>query len=158
AILLEPLGRNTAAAVAAAALVAAERAAGGDAILAVFPSDHVIGRPREFLATLEHAVTAAASGRLGTFGVVPDLPETGDGYNRRGATHGHWADIDEFVEKPDLATAEKYVSSGRYLWNSGMFVFRADAYLDELGRHGAQILDAATRAVASAARDGEYVQ
>jgi len=155
AVLLEPIGRNTAAAVAAAALVAVERAAGGDEpILAVFPSDHVIGAPVAFLEALRHAVDAAASGRLVTFGVVPDRPETGYGYIQRGAARGPWSEIDEFVEKPDEAAAERYVSSGRYLWNSGMFVFRADAYLRELARHAPRILDAATRAVAEAVQDG----
>jgi mannose-1-phosphate guanylyltransferase/mannose-6-phosphate isomerase len=93
-----------------------------------------------------------------TFGVVPDRPETGYGYILRGATRGRWSDIEEFVEKPDVATAERYVSSGRYLWNSGMFVFRADAYLRELARHAPRILDAAKRSVAEAVRNGDVLR
>ena len=131
AIVLEPVGRNTAPAVAVAALVALERAkqAGGNAdpdpILLVLPADHVIRDVAAFQAAVTTGRTAAAQGKLVTFGVVPDRPETGYGYIRRAAGAGPSYAVQQFVEKPDAATAAKYVASGEYYWNSGMFMFRA---------------------------------
>ena len=159
AIILEPAGRNTAPAVAVAALSAQQGLAGADeAVLAVFPADHVIGAPDSFAAAVAAGVEAAAQGRLVTFGVVPDRPETGYGYILRGIDRERWSDLEQFVEKPDLATAERYVASGRYLWNSGMFVFTAAAYLGELARHAPRILEAAQRAVAGATRDQDFTR
>jgi mannose-1-phosphate guanylyltransferase/mannose-6-phosphate isomerase len=159
AIVLEPLGRNTAPAVAVAALLAQSSLTHGDeAVLAILPADHVIGDGAAFGTAFESAVDAATGGRLVTFGVVPDRPETGYGYLLRGTERGRWADLEKFVEKPNLETAERYVASGRYLWNSGMFVFDAGAYLQELGEHAPAMLAACRTAVATAERDSDFVR
>lgn len=151
AIVLEPVGRNTAPAVAVAALLATRTvAAGVDPLLLVLPADHMIVDQPAFAAAARIAVEAAESGRLVTFGVVPDRPETGYGYIKRGAQHGGWAEIGKFVEKPDRATAEAYVASGEYSWNSGMFLFSAAQVLTELRAHAPAILSACERAVAAA--------
>jgi mannose-1-phosphate guanylyltransferase/mannose-6-phosphate isomerase len=160
-IVLEPVGRNTAPAVAVAALLAtapkAPRAAADpDPLLLVLPADHVILDSAAFGAAVEAAVEAAAAGRLVTFGVVPTSPETGYGYLLRGTDHGRWSVLEKFVEKPDLETAKRYVDSGRYLWNSGMFVLSARRYLDELGRHAPKMLAACRQAVATAATDRDF--
>lgn len=159
AIVLEPAGRNTAPAVAVAALLAQASVAPGDeAVLAVLPADHVIADRGAFARAVDAAAEAAAAGRLVTFGVVPDRPETGYGYILRGAERARWFDLDKFVEKPDLATAERYVASGQYLWNSGMFVLTAAAYLRELKRHAPRMLEACGRAVADAERERDFTR
>jgi len=122
AILLEPAGRNTAPAIALAALQAS--AGGEDPLLLVLPSDHAIADPAAFRAAVQAARAAAEDGRLVTFGIVPSGPETGYGYIKAAAGQGVRA-VERFVEKPDRATAEAYVASGEYFWNSGMFLFRA---------------------------------
>jgi mannose-1-phosphate guanylyltransferase/mannose-6-phosphate isomerase len=157
-IVLEPAGRNTAPAVAVAALLAqASAPTGVDPILLVLPADHVILDTGAFVAAVEAAVEAAeAEGRLVTFGIVPNKPETGYGYLLTGASRGRWSLLDAFVEKPDLATAERYVESGRYLWNSGMFVFLASAYLEELGRHAPAMLEKCRAAIAAAERGEDF--
>ncbi|MEO8464161.1 MAG: mannose-1-phosphate guanylyltransferase/mannose-6-phosphate isomerase [Gammaproteobacteria bacterium] len=155
-IVLEPSGRNTAPAVAVAALLAVQKAA--DPLLLVLPADHVILDTRAFVAAVETAASAAAAGRLVTFGVVPSRPETGYGYLLRGEDRGGWSVLEKFVEKPNVETAQHYVSSGRYLWNSGMFVLSASLYLDELGRHAPKILDACRRAVAAAVADTDFTR
>ena len=159
AVVLEPVGRNTAPAVSLAALLAA-RAAGSaaDPALLVLPADHVIADERAFAAAVGIGLEAAERGRLVTFGVVPDRPETGYGYILRGARHGDWADIGKFVEKPDLRTAEAYIASGEYFWNSGMFLFSAARWLDELRVHAPEILAACERAVGAARNDGIVVR
>ncbi len=161
ALILEPAGRNTAPAVAIAALVARRRA-GTDVLLLVLPADHVVRDPAGFAAAVELARPAAAAGRLVTFGVVPTQPETGYGYIRtdpRAEASGEAGvqPIREFVEKPDYETARRYVSSGAYLWNSGMFLFSADAYLRELEAHAPDIAAAATRAMAEAKGEGGFL-
>jgi len=156
AIVLEPEGRNTAPAVAVAALLAAE--AGNDAILLVLPADHVIRDAETFCNAIETAISVAAAGKLVTFGIVPDKPETGYGYIRRGEDQGEWAVLDEFVEKPDLDTAERYVQSGQYLWNSGMFVLSAADYLHELAQHAPAMVDACRAAVAGAQVDRDFTR
>ena len=159
AIVLEPAGRNTAPAVAVAALLAQRSlGAGADAVLGVFPADHVIATRDAFVAAVADAVEAATEGYLVTFGIVPDRPETGYGYVLRGTARSRWSDVEQFVEKPDLATAERYLASGRYLWNSGMFVLMADTYLAELARHEPKMLAAAEAAVAGATRDADFVR
>ncbi len=128
--ILEPAGRSTAPAAAAAALVADE-----DDILFVMPADHLIDGMDAFLGAVRTAGDAAGAGWLVTFGVTPDRPETGYGYIERGEAiekHPRAFRIASFREKPDLATARRYIDGGRHWWNSGMFVFRAGAYLDEL--------------------------
>ena len=159
AIALEPIGKNTAPAVAVAALLAEQSApAGSDPVLAAFPADHVILSRPAFESAVSAAVEAAEQGHLVTFGVVPTRPETGYGYILRGADRRRWSDLEKFVEKPDLATAEGYVSSGRYLWNSGMFVFRASVYLAELARHAPRMLEATRRAVTEATVDSDFTR
>lgn len=137
-ILLEPVGRNTAPAIALAALQALEYSQ--DAILLVLPSDHVIRDQQRFAAAVAIAARAAAEGSMVTFGIVPDCAHTGYGYIKKGTARHEWFDIAEFVEKPSLDRAETYLASGNYLWNSGMFVFQARRYLDILGRFQPEML------------------
>jgi mannose-1-phosphate guanylyltransferase/mannose-6-phosphate isomerase len=162
AIILEPTGRNTAPALAVAALRAQEAAARrgdrADPLLLVLPADHVIQNVRAFAAAVEAAAEAALAGRVVTFGVVPSSPETGFGYILRGAEHGQWYEVEEFVEKPDRATAEGYVASRRYFWNSGMFVVAAGVYLSELERCAPAIMRASRRAFDEATSDPDFVR
>ncbi|WP_343731135.1 mannose-1-phosphate guanylyltransferase/mannose-6-phosphate isomerase [Duganella sp.] len=132
AILLEPVGRNTAPAVAAAAHYLAAR--DPEAVMLVLPADHVINDVDAFYQAISHAAVPVASGALATFGIVPTSPETGYGYIRSGAPAGaaQCYKVDRFVEKPDRETAEGFVAAGNYYWNSGMFLFRAASYLEEL--------------------------
>lgn len=149
-LILEPCGRNTAAAIALAALARVP-----DDLLLVMPSDHVIGDVGAFQAAIDAGRGLAAAGWLLTFGVTADRAETGFGYIERGEPLS--AEVDaaaRFVEKPDRAAAEGYLSNGRFVWNSGIFMFRAGAYLDALGIHAPKILDAAGAAMAGAVRDG----
>ncbi len=129
-IILEPEGRNTAPAIGLAALAAPE-----GATLLVLPSDHLIQDEAGFAAAVEHAVTAAEQGGLVTFGVQPDRPETGYGYIRASGDGTAARPVQAFVEKPDEPTAESYLASGEYFWNSGMFVLGAGSYLKALDRH-----------------------
>src|SRR5262245_42537633 len=155
-IMLEPGARNTAPAVAVAALLALERAPAAEPLLLVLPADHVIRDAAAFGAAVGVAVEAASDGRLVTFGVVPTGPETGYGYLLRGADRGRWSLLERFVEKPDLEAATRYVESGRYLWNSGMFVLPARLYLAELARHAPAVLAASRRAAEDAKRDQDF--
>lgn len=165
AIVLEPVGRNTAPAVAVAALLAG--AAGDDPLLLVLPADHVIADSAALRAAVQAGAGLAEEGRLLTFGIVPDKPETGYGYIRAGAPLGVRGPdpspftpsaVAEFVEKPDLATAQRYVASGDYFWNSGMFMFRASAFLAELERFAPEMLAACRKAVAVSARDLDFTR
>ena len=154
-ILLEPIARNTAPAIAAAALEATRD--GTDPLLLVLPSDHVIADAAAFRAAVRAASAAAEAGSLVTFGIVPTGPETGYGYIKAAAGEGVRA-VERFVEKPDAATAAAYVASGDYAWNSGMFLFRASAYLAELERHQPAMLAACREALARARRDVDFVR
>ncbi|AKO29451.1 MULTISPECIES: mannose-1-phosphate guanylyltransferase/mannose-6-phosphate isomerase [Brucella] len=144
--LLEPLGRDTAPAVALAALHAAE-AYGPDATLLVMPADHLIEDEQAFAEAVAKARALAEAGRIVTFGIVPDRPETGFGYIEVQGT-----DVQRFVEKPDEATAQTYVESGRYFWNSGMFCFKALSMIDAMQRYAPQVLAGARAALAQARR------
>jgi len=155
AILLEPIGRNTAPAIAAAALEA--RRNGDDPLLLVLPSDHLINNITRFHQAIAQAAAIAEQGKLVTFGIQPTAPETGYGYIKAVAGDGPRA-IERFVEKPDLATAETYVASGEYYWNSGMFLFRASRYLEELERLQPQILAACRTAWEKARRDTDFIR
>ncbi|MBD9536734.1 mannose-1-phosphate guanylyltransferase/mannose-6-phosphate isomerase [Stenotrophomonas sp. STM01] len=155
AILLEPIGRNTAPAIAAAALEA--RRNGDDPLLLVLPSDHLINDITRFHQAIAQAAAIAEQGKLVTFGIQPTAPETGYGYIKAVAGDGPRA-IERFVEKPDLATAEIYVASGEYYWNSGMFLFRASRYLEELERLQPQILAACRTAWEKARRDTDFIR
>ena len=157
AIVLEPQGRNTAPAAAIAALLVSG-GADADPVLLVLPADHVITDVPAFQAAVAVGRVAAESGSLVTFGVVPDRAETGYGYIRRDAGPGPAFSVAKFVEKPDSATARGYVESGEYYWNSGMFMFRASAYLAELGRYAPAMLAACRAALAAAGRDLDFLR
>ena len=134
--ILEPFGRNTAPAIAAAAINVA-KSHGKDAILLVLPADHLIADQKAFAAAVATATELAQEGDLVTFGIKPDLPETGYGYIQANGNR-----VVRFVEKPSLEAAETYVESGDYLWNSGMFCFSAGSMLRELERHCPEVLSA----------------
>ncbi|MCC7252680.1 mannose-1-phosphate guanylyltransferase/mannose-6-phosphate isomerase [Hyphomicrobium sp.] len=157
AIVLEPVARNTAPAIAVAALLAARH--DPTAILAIMPSDHVIADLAGFRDAVRRAAAVAKAGRIVLFGIEPTEPHTGYGYIRKGAPLSGFegADaafaVDGFFEKPDAETARKHVADGRYLWNSGIFVFRADTVLDELARHEPALLAAARAALQGASDD-----
>ena len=155
-IILEPEGRNTAPAVALAAHEAMK--ADDDAILVVLPSDHVIQKTTLFLEALTTAIDLAKDDSLVTFGVVPDKPETGYGYIKKGAAMGAAFKVDKFVEKPDVATASDFLQSGLYCWNSGMFVFKASAYLKELAVQTPEIADAMAGATAEVSADLDFTR
>lgn len=156
-ILLEPMRRNTAPAIAVAALHAI--AQGGDPILMVLPSDHVIKDHAAFSTAIQTAKEAAEQGNLVTFGITPLGPETGYGYIRAGASApGQAQPVLQFVEKPDRATAEQYLASGNYYWNSGMFVFRASRYLEELTRYQPEMVAACRKAVEFAQKDLDFIR
>jgi mannose-1-phosphate guanylyltransferase/mannose-6-phosphate isomerase len=155
AILLEPIGRNTAPAIAAAALQA--MATGDDPLLLVLPSDHVIADAQAFRAAVAVAGMAAEQGALVTFGILPTGAETGFGYIQAAPGDGV-RKVLRFVEKPDAATAQAYLDAGGYYWNSGMFLFRASRYLQELERLRPDILDATRIAFAAATRDGDFIR
>ena len=155
AIILEPVARNTAPAIAVAALAA--MADGDDPLLLVLPSDHLIKDEAGFRAAITAALAAAEAGGLVTFGIVPDAPETGFGYIKAAPGQGVRA-VERFVEKPDLATAEQYVASGEYFWNSGMFLFRASIYLAELEKSQPQMVAQCRLAIAQAKRDSDFLR
>jgi mannose-1-phosphate guanylyltransferase/mannose-6-phosphate isomerase len=152
-ILLEPCARNTAPAIALAALVVDP-----ETLLLVLPADHVIQRPADFQSAVSRALPSAEAGRLVTFGVVPSGPETGYGYIRCGAAQGDTFEIAQFVEKPDRVRAEVFLSAGGYLWNSGMFLFKARRYLEELARHAPAMLEAARASVSAAKADLDFLR
>jgi mannose-1-phosphate guanylyltransferase/mannose-6-phosphate isomerase len=155
AIYLEPVARNTAAAVAVAAFAVARADPNG--IMAVMPSDHVIRDEARFVDGIRQAATVAATGRLVLFGIKPSAPETGYGYIRAGTPitgfDGGAAVVDAFFEKPDAETAQHYLDAGNFYWNSGIFVLGAQSFLDELKRLAPQIHDAAREAFESARED-----
>ena len=155
AILLEPVGRNTAPAIAAAAMQASGE--GDDALLLVLPSDHVVRDAEAFRTAVRAAIPAAEQGALVTFGIVPDAPETGFGYIEASGGAGVQRVL-RFVEKPDAATAQAYLDVGGYYWNSGMFLLRASRYLDELQRFRPEIVAAVRTAFDAAARDGDFIR
>ncbi|MDI1295701.1 MAG: mannose-1-phosphate guanylyltransferase/mannose-6-phosphate isomerase [bacterium] len=158
AILLEPEGRNTAAAIAIAAEKIAQHNA--DAFMLVMPSDHVILDVPSFHAAIDQAMEAARSGYLVTFGIHPSHPETGYGYIAKGApiagVDGVHA-VEKFVEKPAYATAQAYVESGQYYWNGGIFLFKASAYLDALRAHAPAIAAASKASMAHAQENGVFI-
>lgn len=159
AILLEPVGRNTAPAIALAALRAMEN--GSDPVLLVLPADHVIENKQEFQNVVNSGYETAMDDNLVTFGVVPSGPETGYGYIKKskdlGVENGA-AQIDAFVEKPDLETALKYVDSKEYFWNSGMFMFKASVILDELEKLAPKILETAKEVIVQGKEDLDFIR
>ena len=155
-ILLEPVGRNTAPAVAAAAHYL--RAVDPEAVTLVLPADHVIENVDAFEAAVQQALAQVGANALATFGIVPTAPETGYGYIKSGAASGtaNCFQVERFVEKPDRATAEGFVAAGNYFWNSGMFLFRADSYLNELQQFQPEMARAAGEAVSKGFRDLDF--
>jgi mannose-1-phosphate guanylyltransferase/mannose-6-phosphate isomerase len=156
-ILLEPEGRNTAPAIALAALsVAAKKP---NELMLVMPADHVIGDLKAFHESIKRASVLAEEGGLVTFGIVPTGPETGYGYIKAGVAHGSQGfAVAEFKEKPDQQTAQSYIDSGDYYWNGGIFVFTASSYLEELKRFEPKVYGAAERAMAKAAPDLDFIR
>ncbi|PLX74848.1 MAG: mannose-1-phosphate guanylyltransferase/mannose-6-phosphate isomerase, partial [Desulfuromonas sp.] len=154
AIILEPIGRNTAPAVAVAAMQAMRD--GKDPILLVLPADHVI-KNKDVFQKIVSAGSRLVKDHLVTFGVVPDLPETGYGYIKSGiGLEDGGFEVERFVEKPDLATAESYLADGNYLWNSGMFMFRASLYLHQLEKFNPEMIDACRNAFTSITADLDF--
>lgn len=156
-IILEPVGRNTAPALTLAAVMLEK--VDPQAIMLVMPADHVIPEIKVFQSAVAEAARAADEGYLATFGIVPTKPETGYGYIRQGQViSGHISlhRVAAFVEKPDANTAAGYLSSGEYLWNSGMFVLRASVWLEELARNRPDILSACETAYRQGRQDGEF--
>ncbi len=158
-IVLEPVGRNTAPAIAAAALIARAdpQHEDGDPLLLVLPSDHVVRDDVAFRAAVIAAMPAAEAGALVTFGIVPQAPETGFGYIHAETGEGV-RKVLRFVEKPDAATAQRYLDEGGYYWNSGMFLFRASRFLEELAKYRPDILAAARAACEHLDPDGEFLR
>jgi len=160
AIVLEPMGRNTAPALTVAALMAS--AEGADPILLALPADHHIRDEAGFAETVRLGADYARRGHLVTFGISPDAPETGYGYIRKGPVlddnrQAVWS-IDRFVEKPDLETARAYLQSGEYCWNSGMFMFKAGKFLEEMQTHAPQIVAACREALAKGKKDLDFLR
>ena len=156
-ILLEPVGRNTAPAIALAALQTCSGTE--DPVLLVLAADHLIQDVQEFQASIQKALPLAEAGKLVTFGIVPSHPETGYGYIEKGDSVGAGGfAVSRFVEKPDLLTAQEYLNSGSHFWNSGMFMFRARRYLEELQRYRPDILAACREALAGGSQDLHFTR
>ncbi|TNB79519.1 mannose-1-phosphate guanylyltransferase/mannose-6-phosphate isomerase [Pseudomonas sp. Fig-3] len=156
-ILLEPVGRNTAPAIALAALQAT--ALGDDPILLVLAADHLIQDVKAFHTSIGRALALAEAGKLVTFAIVPTHPEVGFGYLEKGDAFGHDGFVvSRFVEKPDSVTAQMYLDSGQYFWNSGMFMFRASRYLQELERFAPDILRACRASFKNAEQDMHFTR
>jgi mannose-1-phosphate guanylyltransferase/mannose-6-phosphate isomerase len=155
-IVLEPKPRNTAPALAAAALIHAER--DPDGLMLVLSADHVIERPERLLQACLDSQEAASDGRIVIFAVTPTAPEVGYGYIKRGSALGNGVySVDSFREKPDLATAEAYLADGGYAWNAGIFFFKASAFLTELEMHAPLVLAATRQAVAASRRQPDCI-
>ncbi len=153
AIILEAVGRNTAPALTFAALALTHQS-GQDALMLVMPADHVIQDTPAFHAAVEQGAELAQAGYLVTFGIAPSKPETGYGYIKKGAG----GTVAAFVEKPDFETAQRYLASGEYYWNSGIFMMRALVWLEELNRFNADMLRACKAAYDDRSQDGDFVR
>lgn len=157
-LLLEPEGRNTAPAIALGALQALRNGGANDSLLLVLAADHVIQDVDAFQKVVTGAIALAREGRLVTFGIVPTCAETGYGYIQKGRALGEGFEVARFVEKPDKNVATGYFESGDYLWNSGMFLMRADRYLDALRTYAPDILAACEKAIEGASNDLDFVR
>ncbi|MDK2751074.1 MAG: mannose-1-phosphate guanylyltransferase/mannose-6-phosphate isomerase [Halomonas meridiana] len=155
-IVLEPCGRNTAPALALAALVAQQQNA--DAEMLVMPADHVIKDEQAFADAVTKGRKLAHNGKLVTFGITPNAPQTGYGYIKQGAAMAEGYAVEAFVEKPDLNRAQQYLESGHYLWNSGIFLFKASDYLAALAQFAPDILDACQRAYEARSEDLDFIR
>jgi mannose-1-phosphate guanylyltransferase/mannose-1-phosphate guanylyltransferase/mannose-6-phosphate isomerase len=155
AIILEPIGKNTAPAVAMAALATSSK----DDVLLILPADHVIEKEAAFQESVKQAMELAEQGFLVTFGIIPTGPETGYGYIKGGEQIREGAlAVESFVEKPNSETAKEYVSSGDYFWNSGMFAFKAGRYLEELEKFNPEMLSSCRKAYDAATRDLDFTR
>ena len=160
-IILEPVGRNTAPAIALAALKALDQVkdSGVDPVLLVLAADHLIEDKLAFQLSVNQALVCAEAGQLVTFGIVPIVAETGYGYIKRGTSQSDTVfKVDSFVEKPDLVTAQAYLDSGEYYWNSGMFMFKASQYIEELKAHNPAMLEACEKAMSATQTDLDFVR
>ena len=153
-IVLEPVVRNTAPAIALAAFSAIQRSK--DAILLVLAADHSIKNIKKFHNAINQAAENAAAGKLATFGILPDRPETAYGYIKKAQQNGISYEVEKFVEKPDFLTAQEYLKSGEYLWNSGMFMFRASAYLEELKEFAPEIYSSCKQAFNASTKETDF--
>lgn len=158
-ILLEPVGRNTAPAIALAALQAMKHSPQQPPVLLILAADHVIRDEKAFQQAITSLQPQAQKGYFGTLGIVPTEPATGYGYIRTGDSlrEGLWQ-VEEFVEKPDASTAQHYLDSGDYLWNSGIFMLRADRYLEALRTYQPAILEACEKAMLNSATDQDFIR
>jgi mannose-1-phosphate guanylyltransferase/mannose-6-phosphate isomerase len=147
-IVLEPIGRNTAPAVAIAALLASE-----EDLLLVLPADHFISDTDKFCEAVKEGIALAEQNKLVTFGIVPNRPETGYGYIK-----AQGVSVERFVEKPDLETAQQYLDSKEYYWNSGMFLFKASEYISELEKFAPEILEVCRQSIANAKQDQDFLR
>jgi len=155
-IILEPIGRNTAPCAAIAALAA--QTIDEDALMLLAPADHLITDEAAFRAAITNALPATQSGHLVTFGITPKTPETGYGYIKKSEALDEYASrVDDFVEKPNLATAKNYLASGEYFWNAGIFMAAPSALIREMNKHAPDILNAANRALARGIRHNGFV-
>lgn len=152
-IILEPVSRNTAPAIALAALTANE-----DPLLLVLAADHVIKDETAFTRAVTEAIPLAEEGKLVTFGIVPDEPHMGYGYIKKGHADGAGFVVDKFVEKPSAEVAQDYLNSGQYVWNSGMFLFRASRYLEELQKFRPDIFDACKASTGDVKADLDFLR
>jgi len=154
-IILEPVGRNTAPAIALAALSSVDDE---DPLLLVLAADHVIQDEAAFTKTVINAIPLAEAGKLVTFGIVAHEPNTGYGYIKKGESQGPGFTVDEFVEKPSSEVAEEYLESGDYFWNSGMFLFKASRYLEELKKHRPDIYEACQLSMEGTSQDNDFIR
>ena len=158
-IILEPVGRNTAPAIALAALQALKTVSKGkDPILLVLAADHLIENTEAFHSSVERALPFAQDNQLVTFGIMPTAPETGYGYIKTGEDYGDAFSVQEFVEKPSIDVAKKYLTNGDYYWNSGMFLFKASRYIEELKKYRPDILSACEQAISVTETDMDFIR
>jgi mannose-1-phosphate guanylyltransferase len=155
-IVLEPVGRNTAPAIAVAAMLAMQN--GEDPLLLVLAADHLIGDHAAFASAIDSAQQLASNNKLVTFGIVPTEPHTGYGYIKAGSKLEQGYAVEEFVEKPDTATAQSYLDGKKHYWNSGMFMFKASVYLNELKQFNPEIFAACERAIAQTESDLDFIR
>lgn len=165
-IILEPCGRNTAPAIALSAFTALKRNEQQDPILLVLAADHVINKTDVFCNAIKNSISIVEQGNILTFGIIPDYAETGYGYIEKGSivkesqrgVGNTFYHVEQFVEKPNRSRAEEYISSGKYLWNSGMFMFKASVYLDELKKYRPDIYDICEKTVSSSYHDLDFIR
>lgn len=167
AIILEPFGRNTAPAVAISALKAVDIAkeidseSAEEAVILILPADHVIQNKEAFHQAVQEGYQAALDNKLVTFGIVPDSAETGYGYIKAGQSvdgNNNVREVEQFVEKPDKKTAESYIEQGSYYWNSGMFMFKASEYVNELEQYNNEMLNISKQALESGESDLDFIR